>query len=29
MGSTNKKRLIINLIALKQLYENKEINDIR
>ena len=29
MGSTNEKRLIIDLIALKQLYENKKINDIR
>ena len=29
MGSINEKRLIIDLIALRQSYENKEINDIR
>ena len=28
MGSTNKKRLIIDLMALRQSYKNKEINDI-
>ena len=29
MGNINEKKLIINLIALKQLYENREINNIR
>ncbi|KAI1387098.1 uncharacterized protein F4822DRAFT_443927 [Hypoxylon trugodes] len=29
MGSTNKKRLMIDLMALRQSYENREINDIR
>ena len=29
INNTNKKRLIINLITLKQFYENKEIDDIR
>ena len=29
MGNINEKRFIINLIALKQSYENREIDDIR
>ncbi|KAI1101557.1 hypothetical protein F4804DRAFT_315437 [Jackrogersella minutella] len=29
MGSTNEKRLMIDLMALRQSYENKEIDDIR
>ena len=29
LGTTNKKRLIINIIALRQLYERREITEIR